>query len=125
MYEIVFSLVHHKVLLASAVGFLALLPLLVIDAKSFLSNTFESLGIKGNWSIGNPLHDRVDFLFPPMLNDCVLVLRSYPDLFAPVHQPVSRHADNKATGATQDCDQGVSARIREVSLFEAFLIYFL
>jgi hypothetical protein len=35
MYEIVFSLVPPKVLLASAVGFLALTPLLVIYSKSF------------------------------------------------------------------------------------------
>jgi hypothetical protein len=109
-------------LLASAVGFLALLPLLMVDTESFLSNALESLGIKGNWTIGDPLNHRVDFLGPPVLNDCTLVLLSDLCLFASVHQPVGRHADNEARGATQDSDQGVSARIRQVSLFETFLV---
>jgi hypothetical protein len=111
-------------LLASAVGFLALLPLLVVDAESFLANALETLCIEGNGSIGNSLDHGVDFLSPPVLNDYALVLSSDPDLLAPVHQPIRRHPDNEATGGSQYCEQGVNARVR-VSLFEAGIVYFL
>jgi hypothetical protein len=125
--RITFQLISCSVyndLLASAVGLLALLPLLMVDAESFLANALEPLGMHGNGSIGHPLYYRIDFLCPPMLNDCVLGLLGNPDLLAPVHQPVSRHADNEASGGSQHCEQGVNARVG-VSLFEAVIVYFL
>jgi hypothetical protein len=119
-----FSYSVCDVLLASAVGLLALLPLLVVDAKSFLSNIFECLCVHGNRSLGNDLGHRIGMLCAPILNDLVLVTRRNPDILV-VHQPVSRHADNEERGGSQDCDQGVSARVREKSFSKAVVVHFL
>jgi hypothetical protein len=116
----------YNVLLASAVGLLALLPFLVVDAESFLLNVLEALciSIHGNWSFGKPLDNRVDMLCTPILNDFVLVCGSDADILV-VHQRVRRHSDNEERGGSQDCDQWVSTRIREESLFEAVIVHFL
>jgi hypothetical protein len=119
-----FSYTMYNVLLTSAVGLLALLPLLVVDAESFLSNVLEALCIHGNWSFGKHLGHGVDMLCTPILNDFVLVCGSDADILV-VHQSVSRHADDEESGGSQDCDQRVSTRIREESLFEAVIVDFL
>jgi hypothetical protein len=111
-------------LLASAVGLLALLPLLVVDPESLLSNVLEGLCIQGNWSLGNDFCNRVDVLFAPVLNDFMLVCGSDADILV-VHQRVRRHANNEETCGSQDYDQGIGTRIREESLFEAVIVHFL
>jgi hypothetical protein len=124
MMYLQFSHSMYNVLLASAVGLLALLPLLVVDAKSFPLNVLEALCIHGNWSFGKHLGHGVDMLCTPILNNLMLVCGSDPDILV-VHQSVRRHADNKESGGSQDCDQRVSTRIREESLFEAVIVHFL
>jgi hypothetical protein len=110
---------------ASAVGLLALLPLLVVDAESFLLNGFVVLAMHDNHrSLGKHLGHRVGVLRAPMLNDFVLVTGSDSEILV-VHQRVGRHADNEETGGTQDHHQGVRARIREEGLFEAVIVHFL
>jgi hypothetical protein len=111
-------------LLASAVGLLALFPLIVVNAESFLSNILETLCVHGNGSIGEALGHRIDVFFAPVSNDLMLFARADPDMLV-VRQGVGRHADNEESGGTQNSDQGVNARIREVCLFEAVLVHFL
>jgi hypothetical protein len=119
-----FSYRVYNDLLASSVGLLALLPLLVVDTESLLSNVLEGLCIQGNRSLGNDFRDCVNVLTSPVLNDFVLVCGSDPDILV-VHQSVRRHANNEETCGSQDYDQGIGTRIHEESLLEAVIVHFL